>query len=446
MKLKLFLALILAQITNIITSENDLNENEMWIEQKLDHFNDSDTRTWNMRYLSISSFFKPGGPIIINVNAEWSIAVNSPLCGHYYELIEMFNAYAFQTEHRYYGKSRPVENLRAENLEYLSLKQALADLAHFIRHQKATIPAIANSKVILIGCSYAGSMVTYFRKDYPELIDGGWAAGAALTYTLDYADAMVSAGISLRKIGGDNCYDCVEYFSKTYLKHKKSQDAVYTELNAQNLTEHLDNVDEIIATHVQHRNITTMQSICKNITSIQHNDIHGFGKLLELLYSKIPKVGSKTDLDFAEEHVYRQYFYQTCSEFGNFFTTSSQHQPFGNKAPFSSVIAECKTLFGPKYTIDYISSKVDEINNKYGGREPQVDHIYFTKSQDDPWRWTGIIDECATIIPGIGHCHELRARKTNDSPELMAARQKGFDLIREWINGNGTSRETLTKC
>jgi len=37
----------------------------------------------------------------------------------------------------------------------------------------------------------------------------------------------------------------------------------------------------------------------------------------------------------------------------------------------------------------------------------------------------------------------LRARKTNDSPELIAARQKGFDLIKEWINGNGTSRETL---
>lgn len=67
------------------------------------------------------------------------------------------------------------------------MKQALADLAHFIRHQKATIPSIANSKVILIGCSYAGNMVVYFRKDYPELIDGGWAAGAALIYRLDYA-------------------------------------------------------------------------------------------------------------------------------------------------------------------------------------------------------------------------------------------------------------------
>ncbi|KAL7728438.1 hypothetical protein ACLKA6_005197 [Drosophila palustris] len=171
--------------------------------------------------------------------------------------------------------------------------------------------------------------------------------------------------MSLRKIGGDICYDRVEHFSKAYLRHKQRQDDVYTLLKEQNLAVNFDDIDEIIATHVQHRN---------------------------------------------------------------------------------TVIAECQKLFGPKFTIDYISGKVDEMTRKYGGQEPQVDHMYFTKSEDDPWRWAGIIDECATIIPGIGHCHDLRAPKDNDSPELIAARQKGFDLIAEWINGNGTSRETITKC
>ncbi|KAM8704256.1 hypothetical protein ACLKA7_008800 [Drosophila subpalustris] len=442
--MKLFLVLILGQLINVISAE--LDEREMWIEQKLDHFNESDSRTWNMRYLSIDTFFKPGGPMIINVNAEWSLAANSPLCGLFYEIIQKFQAYAFQTEHRYYGKSRPVKNLQAENLEYLSLGQVLADLAHFIRHQKAAIPALAHSKVILIGCSYAGSIVTFFRKDYPELIDGGWASGAGLTFRLDFADSAVSVGKSLRKIGGDICYDRVEHFSKAYLRHKQRHDDVYTLLKEQNLAVNFDDIDEIIATHVQHRNLTTMQKICKNITSVAENDFIGFGKLLELLMSKSASVGFKNETEFEETHIYRQYFYQSCSEFGNFFTSSSVHQPFGYKTPFSTVIAECQKLFGPKFTIDYISGKVDEMTRKYGGQEPQVDHIYFTKSEDDPWRWAGIIDECATIIPGIGHCHDLRAPKDNDSPELIAARQKGFDLIAEWINGNGTSRETVTKC
>lgn len=38
--------------------------------------------------------------------------------------------------------------------------------------------------------------------------------------------------------------------------------------------------------------------------------------------------------------------------------------------------------------------------SKYGGQEPRVDKIYFTKSEDDPWRYTGVLDECAHIIAG----------------------------------------------
>jgi len=35
-------------------------------------------------------------------------------------------------EHRYYGESQPFESWATENMEYLSSKQALADIAHFI--------------------------------------------------------------------------------------------------------------------------------------------------------------------------------------------------------------------------------------------------------------------------------------------------------------------------
>ncbi|XP_064550039.1 putative serine protease K12H4.7 [Drosophila montana] len=444
MNLQHFIILIIAQLA---TAFNDnFTEKELWIEQKLDHFDENETRTWQMRYSESDTFYKPGGPILINVNGEWPLAVKSELCGMFYELAEKFNAYAFQTEHRYYGNSHPVQNLTAENLQYLTMKQALADLAHFVRHQKASVPGLANSKVIMIGCSYAGSMVAYFRKDYPELIDGGWSSCAGLYYRLDYSDAYISVGKSIRKIGGDACYDQVDHFSKAYLKHKKANDENYTLLQQLNLTVEYNNMDEIIATHVQHRNISMFQRICINITAVDSNDIVEFGLVLKHLSSKIPEVGNKDEIEFSEDHSTRQYFYQSCNEFGNFQTTSSQHQPFGDRKPFSTLIAQCKEDFGPKFTIEYISKKVDEINALYGGSRPNVDHIYFTKAEDDPWRWTGIVDECATVIPGIAHCHDLRTRSPNDPPALAAAKQKGFDLIESWINGGGNTRETLTKC
>lgn len=56
---------------------------------------------------------------------------------------------------------------------------------------KAHVPGLENSKVILLGCSYAGTLVSYFRQMYPDLVDGVWAAGAALLFRLDYSGRCI---------------------------------------------------------------------------------------------------------------------------------------------------------------------------------------------------------------------------------------------------------------
>lgn len=102
---------------------------------------------------------------------------------------------------------------------------------------------------------------------------------------------------------------------------------------------------------------------------------------------------------------------------------------------------------------------------KYGGQEPHVDKVYFTKAEDDPWRYAGVSDNCATIIPGknttnkhiftvnkyytiagVGHCHELQERSKNDSLELAAAKEKGLRIIESWINDDGYAESVLKKC
>lgn len=47
------------------------------------------------------------------------------------ELAPKLGAMLVAVEHRYYGESVPTEDLSTPNLEWLSSKQALADLAHF---------------------------------------------------------------------------------------------------------------------------------------------------------------------------------------------------------------------------------------------------------------------------------------------------------------------------
>lgn len=71
-------------------------------------------------------------------------------------------------------------DLSNENIQYLHVKQALADLAHFIRTQKNTYEGLKDSKVIIVGGSYSATMVTWFKKVYPDLVAGGWASSAPL--------------------------------------------------------------------------------------------------------------------------------------------------------------------------------------------------------------------------------------------------------------------------
>lgn len=83
-------------------------------------------------------------------------------------------------------------DLSNENIQYLHVKQALADLAHFITTQKATYEGLSDSKVIIVGGSYSATMVTWFKKTYPDLVVGGWASSAPLFAKMNFVGTFYS--------------------------------------------------------------------------------------------------------------------------------------------------------------------------------------------------------------------------------------------------------------
>lgn len=96
-----------------------------------------------------------------------------------------------------------------ENLRYLSTDQALADLAHFIAHVKRE-PGKENSKVILVGGSYAGTMVTWFRQKYPHLVAGVWASSAPVHAQLDLYQYKEVSGKAYLDLAGPDCYNMIK--------------------------------------------------------------------------------------------------------------------------------------------------------------------------------------------------------------------------------------------
>lgn len=77
------------------------------ITQKVDHFDEANTDTWEMRYFSNSQFYVHGGPLFIFVGGEWEIDFGFLTGGHMFDMAREMNGILFYTEHRYYGKSWP---------------------------------------------------------------------------------------------------------------------------------------------------------------------------------------------------------------------------------------------------------------------------------------------------------------------------------------------------
>lgn len=96
----------------------------------------------------------------------------------------------------------------------------------------------------------------------------------------------------------------------------------------------------------------------------------------------------------------RQWIYQTCNEYGWYQTSASPDQPFGTKYPLVFFTTMCADAYGPEFTNEFIQQQIAGTNEFFGGLKPEVENVYMSHGQVDPWRAMGIQDENqATIIP-----------------------------------------------
>ncbi|XP_046555459.1 putative serine protease F56F10.1 [Haliotis rubra] len=177
---------------------------EQSFDQKLDHFNVVDTRYWKQRYFVVDKFYKPGGPIFLFVGPQTPL---SPAIftgnGAWLDYAKTFNAIGFAVEHRYYGKSQPTPDFSVNNLQYLTVEQALEDLATFIVKTNKE-RNFKNPKWITFGGSYTGMMSTWLRSKFPHLVTGAVADSAPITSPVFVKEYFVTVGDDLRTESG--CY------------------------------------------------------------------------------------------------------------------------------------------------------------------------------------------------------------------------------------------------
>uniref|UniRef100_A0A0N5BE36 Serine protease K12H4.7 n=1 Tax=Strongyloides papillosus TaxID=174720 RepID=A0A0N5BE36_STREA len=179
---------------------------EFYFTQILDHFSSNDSRTWNQRYFFNDEYYQDGGPQFLNIGGE---GPESYMDVTYPELpfimwAKELKAMVFSLEHRFYGKSRPFTSQTVPALTYLTSRQAIEDIANFIRSMNIK-KNIKNPKWIIFGGSYSGALSMWTKRIHPEIIHGSISSSSPAQVTLDFYKYMETCEASFYKNGSYLC-------------------------------------------------------------------------------------------------------------------------------------------------------------------------------------------------------------------------------------------------
>ncbi|XP_055530179.1 thymus-specific serine protease [Wyeomyia smithii] len=442
------------------TTKNIRLVESKWIRQKVDNFDPQNPSTWSMRYMENAEHYQPGGPLFIYVGGEWTISAGSISRGHFYDMAEELGAYLFYTEHRFYGLSRPTANTRTDQLKFLNIDQALADLAHFVEEMRSTIEGASNASIIMAGGSYSATMVAWFRQKYPHLINGAWASSAPLLAKLDFIEYKEVVTESIRLVGGDSCTDRIERAIEkieSLLDQGEFDEVRENFMVCDNIdfTNNLDkgnflsSISDYMAGVVQYHwpgdiegmcDIITDESVDNDIEALARWFTQGVSSCMDFTYTASIQYYSNTAWNHgANVGAMRQWFYQTCAEYGWYQTSGSENQIFGSGFPVDLYIQMCVDLYDRTFNTMQLESNVARTNTVYGHMNPAVTNVFFTHGQLDPWRPMGIQEDLnehspAVVIPLASHCADLGSISEYDSPEMRAAKERIFELIKMWLS------------
>ena len=163
-------------------------------------------------------------------------------------------------------------------------------------------------------------------------------------------------------------------------------------------------------------------------------------KCLPINYADDVKFFQDESYEAHGNHVgYRQWVYQTCTEFGWYQSGNMPDHPYGNLNPIEFHVQFCKDVYGEDFTLEFVEDNVKHTNAHYGGINPgQVTNTINVHGSFDPWHPMGILEDInptskAVVINGTSHCYNMRSSKPNDPEELTKARDLILKSIKEWI-------------
>ncbi|KAM9801291.1 thymus-specific serine protease [Neosynchiropus ocellatus] len=448
--------------------QTSVEPEEQWFSQKLDHFRGADSRVWKQRYFVNEAFYKPGGPVFLMIGGEGPANPAWMQNGTWLVYAEKLGALCFMLEHRFYGKSHPTSDLSTENLQFLSSRQALADLARF-RSAMAEARGLTNNKWVAFGGSYPGSLAAWFRLKYPHLVHASVASSAPINAQVNFPEYLEVVRRSLASETPE-CPLLVQKASeslvarlkdpKTYANITKdfnlcSPLQIQTEMDSAYFLETLaGNFMNVVQYNLDNREFegvtgnVTIEALCDVMGDASLGDPYAryvavarlmmdtySMKCLDASYTNNLRDMTNTSWDGPAAGGGRQWVYQTCSEFGFYQSTDSPNQPFAG-FPLSYQVKQCADYYN--ISAGQLAEAVEETNEYYGGYNVRATRIIFPNGSIDPWHALGITQDISANLPavfikGTAHCANMYPARSQDPLQLTMAREHILLLLQQWL-------------
>lgn len=440
---------------------------ELFLDQRLDHFstypsntNDSQPFTFAQRYFFTSRYTntsnakshirkngKESSPTyaFICVGGEGPsmtkkvLTQHSPHCSG--DMVSMAsilsternaNVYIFALEHRYYGESYPdfghISPVTNENLRFLSSRQALEDLAHFIQFVKKeylvdVVDDVDSVLFLTYGGSYPGMLAAWSRLKYPHLVDAAVSNSAPLQVTFEFTEYMdvYANALSNPIVGGSQ--ECLGIIHSAHedlasqLSAALKEDDNETLENIANMFDICGGVDSLKV----EKNVNSFLGDGLVFFDVQENDPHCDGDLcsIEKFCTNITESASSSNLsnieilarlsrameggeckdisweemidflssDEAQVGGTRSWLWQTCTEVGFYQTCVVDSScPFARGYhKISDDLEICERAFGIENSEQIVKDNVESTLIEYGGWNIRASNILSTNGDIDPW-------------------------------------------------------------
>nr|XP_032651508.1 thymus-specific serine protease [Chelonoidis abingdonii] len=395
------------------------------LRQPLDHFDRQEGQGFNQRFWINEEFWhRPAGPVFLYIGGESSLSQFAVLAGHHMELAQKYGALAVALEHRFYGASINPDGLQDASLRFLSSQQAFPHLV---------FAAVASSAPVRAQLDFTGYNQVVAASLLDPVVGGSAQCREAVAKAFSAVDQRLHAG-RLAELEKDfrSCGPLTEPDDRGELA---------------------SNLADIFMGAVQYNDEGFQGGTVAKLCSIMNDT--GLGSPYQRLITvnngflesmALPCVENSRQRTLAELRSAnltlsgvgeRQWYFQTCTEFGYYQTCEDVTCPFSQLLTLSAQLDVCSQVFG--ISPEHVREAVTFTNEYYGADHPKASRILFVNGDIDPWHALSVLknqsrSELAILINGTSHCANMNPSRPSDPLPLVSARQRIDYHIGDWLS------------